>query len=215
MKQNIKKVFLFLVGCTFVMVFLIFLAVVLVQPQPMEERLKNDLSLDINAAVRVKNVLLEVGIDEYTSIIANSKMNNENGFNDLGYIMNKSDAEGIKLYITEDASFIKVTYKDAVLYQPGMFSGNVYDHILTNDEYAEYKMWAEKDVKSILVNPNSADFPLLDGWKYGKIDGEIILQGYVDAQNAFGAVVRTDFQVKYRAGALVSLIFDGKEYVKR
>lgn len=208
------KKFLIMMGVVFVTAFMIVgLAIVMIQPQPLENQLAKDLGLDITQATHVKNIMKEVGIEEYTSIIHDEGLDNAHKLGEKGYRMSAMGEKNIILYVTPDAKFVKVKFADKVLFASGSTSTSILGMVFTDKEKADYKTMTELTVKGILRSPSTADFPLLDGWKFGKIDGEVVVQGYVDAENALGAVVRSDFQAKYKAGAVISLIFDGKEYV--
>lgn len=78
-------------------------------------------------------------------------------------------------------------------------------------EQASYQTKTETAVKSILKSPKTADFPLLD-WFFGKNHFYFAVQSYVDAQNSFGAVVRSDFTFIYSTmtGELVYAVFDSE-----
>lgn len=86
---------------------------------------------------------------------------------------------------------------------------------MTYDEQWDYKADAEKRIKSLLKSPSSAKFAGYDEWKFGKDNGNVTVQAYVDSKNSFGAELRSNFQVKYdRSKNVVSLIIDGVEYIK-
>lgn len=59
-------------------------------------------------------------------------------------------------------------------------------------------------VKQNLKSPSTADFPLLDySWSEPDIaNNSVIIKSYVDAQNAFGGMLRQTFyaKVKYKSG---------------
>ncbi len=91
------------------------------------------------------------------------------------------------------------------------------EYFLTRDEAYDYKTIIEVLIKSILKSPSSAKFPtFIDKYAMGKIDGEVTVQEYVDSQNTFGAMIRSDFQVKYDKNRNIkSFIFDGEELIKK
>ena len=65
----------------------------------------------------------------------------------------------------------------------------------------KYEAWyyAQKFTEKKLATPKSADFPSYhtDGVKVKNIgDDKFSVRGYVDAQNAFGAIVRSRFEAK-------------------
>lgn len=53
-------------------------------------------------------------------------------------------------------------------------------------------------------------------WGFNKKDGIVTIQGYVDSQNSFGAMIRSKFQVKYneKKEMMTSFIFDDEELIK-
>jgi len=99
--------------------------------------------------------------------------------------------------------FLRVTYD--------LFYSEEWYIPLSVEEQASYNVATESSVKSILKSPGSAKFPWLD-WSYGKNPWYVAVQSYVDAQNSFGAEIRSDFTFIYDAvtGTLVYAIFDGE-----
>ncbi len=83
------------------------------------------------------------------------------------------------------------------------------------DEKNEYNIDAQERIKSLLKSPSTAKFPSINDWKFGKDNGIVIVQAYVDSENSFGAKLRSEFQIKYDSNKnVVSLIIDGVEYIK-
>lgn len=82
-------------------------------------------------------------------------------------------------------------------------------------EESNYQYWTQESVKSILKAPNTAKFPSILEWKFGKNPYYVGVQSYVDAQNSFGAQIRNEFYFLYLAGTneLVYVIFDGEVIV--
>lgn len=78
----------------------------------------------------------------------------------------------------------------------------------------QYKVQTETLVTNMLKSPSSAKFPGASEWNIWKESGIIIAQSYVDSQNGFGAMIRSDFQVKYQDGNVISLILDGQELIQ-
>ena len=71
-------------------------------------------------------------------------------------------------------------------------------------------------VKKCLKAPSTADFPNITEWKFKKDKNEIILQSYVDSQNSFGTMIRSEFQIKFSPdGTTASFILDGTEYMQQ
>lgn len=88
---------------------------------------------------------------------------------------------------------------------------------MSTSEESDLQMRCERGVKEFLKSPSSAKFPSINGWYFGKDREKIVAQSYVDAQNSFGAMLRSEFQVTFTPDgeSVTSFIFDGKEYVKK
>jgi len=87
------------------------------------------------------------------------------------------------------------------------------NYTLTNDEIVNWQVECQSQVEAMLKSPSSAKF---GGWKYGKDKKQIVVQGYVDAENSFGAEIRSQFQFKInrKTEAITSFIFDGQELMQ-
>jgi len=69
---------------------------------------------------------------------------------------------------------------------------------IVKSEVTNSRGWqiAKSMVKDKLKSPSTADFPYAeDGYKIEK-DSVIIIQGHVDSQNSFGAMIRMNFVIK-------------------
>lgn len=68
---------------------------------------------------------------------------------------------------------------------------------MTQSERYDYKVAAEEVVKVGLKAPSTAVFPDIDEWYLSKsIGGIVTASAYVDSQNSFGAMIRTDFTIQ-------------------
>ncbi|SHH55063.1 hypothetical protein SAMN02745135_01174 [Caloranaerobacter azorensis DSM 13643] len=88
---------------------------------------------------------------------------------------------------------------------------------MTISEQTDLQIRCQNVIKSILKAPSTAKFPNITKWYFGKDREKIVVQSYVDAQNSFGAVVRSNFQITFTASGdtIISLIFDGVEYINK
>ena len=123
---------------------------------------------------------------------------------------------GIVVYVEKSNNKVYlIRYIDKEYYKDGRILGNLKDDVLTLDEASEYKIDIEKKLKTVLKAPSTAKFPWITEWKFSRKDGITTIKSYVDAQNAFGAMLRSDFQVKYnKNNEITSFIFEGKELIK-
>jgi len=81
------------------------------------------------------------------------------------------------------------------------------------DELYEIKALSEEYVKLGLKSPASAVFPSLDEWNFSRpYDPIVEISSYVDAQNSFGALIRSDFtiQIIYKTRDLRYFELDGE-----
>lgn len=117
------------------------------------------------------------------------------------------------IYI-KDGAIYSVKYADNYLYRDGKIQHTLSEYIVTNDEAEALILKTQGTISGILKSPTTAKYPLYNEWRVGKRDGSTIVQGYVDSQNGFGAMIRSTFQVTYTNNVITSLIFDGEEYIK-
>lgn len=70
---------------------------------------------------------------------------------------------------------------------------------VTDKEYQHYTREAQDIITNLLLSPSTADFPGTflgaEHWEVYKHDGFLYIQSWVDSQNAFGAVIRNDWEI--------------------
>lgn len=90
------------------------------------------------------------------------------------------------------------------------------DFILTSDEEYSFISNSESYVKEGLKSPSTAKFPgqifESDKWSVGRYKDIVQVRAYVDSQNSFGAVIRSDFVVEmdYTTSMCTYLAIDGE-----
>lgn len=173
-------------------------------------------SLDISPekAQETIEVLGTVGIEEDADIIHDELLDGAHDEGEKGYRINTSKASNVILYISKDETVNLIKYADNILYENNTVVANLGDFTLTNEEKSQLQYNCQEAIKSILKSPSTAKFPNILEWKFGKQDGVTIVQGYVDSQNGFGAMIRSDFQFKIQDNNVISLIFEGKEHIQ-
>ena len=82
-------------------------------------------------------------------------------------------------------------------------------------DISDFLYWTrtEETVKQLLKAPKSADFPsITNGWSFGRNQYYVAVQSYVDAQNSFGAQIRSEFTLIYFAdtSTVAYAVFDGE-----
>lgn len=178
-----------------------------------EGKLAKELEVSVEDAEVILEAFIEVGIDEYTLIEHDELLDNAHFEGEKGYRLSNRDVSNVILYMKEGEVY-NIRYGDNDLYKDGEVLSKITDYIVTNDEMTTLQIKCQETIKSILKAPSTAKFPNILEWKFSKQDGITIVQSYVDAENGFGAMIRSEFQFKIRDGKVISLIMDGKEYVQ-
>lgn len=85
---------------------------------------------------------------------------------------------------------------------------------LSLKEQTRLQMDAEERIEKILNFPRTADFPSILKWTFRKNLFYTVVASYVDAKNAYGVEIRTNFEIVYSrmTGKVVRLVF-GDEVV--
>lgn len=171
---------------------------------------------DREDANKIDEILKECGID-IQDIIHEEALDNATGANEKGYRITSNGIKNIILYLREDNTVYSIKYAGNFLYNNNKVESKLTDYYLTNQEQSELEINSEKMVKDILKTPSTAKFPNILEWKFYKEKDKIIIQSYVDSQNSFGAMIRSEFQITLASDktTVTSFIFDGKEYINK
>lgn len=161
-----------------------------------------------NILKTLKDCGVNVETIEHDEMLDNTYSNGE-----TGYRVSTEDVNNIILYLHPDKSVNIIRYASNDMYAEGKLISTISDYIVTWDEASDLQISCQKAIKEILKSPSTAKFPSLSKWYMWKEDGLTYVQGYVDAQNSFGAELRSDFQFIIDGRTVRSLIFDGEEYI--
>lgn len=166
-------------------------------------------------ATKVDGILNDCGI-QAKEISHDEGLDNSTGSNEKGYRISTQDLNNIILYLREDNSIYSLRYADNFLYDDNAVISKISDYYLSSQEKNNLIVETEKMIKSALKSPSTAKFPNISEWKFYKDKEKIIAQSYVDSQNSFGAMLRSNFQITLNPDGITikSLIIDGQEYIK-
>lgn len=167
------------------------------------------LSAEEKASIEASEFEEEHGVPEklYNSIVAACK---EIGINEVDYLYKEDDwANGERfslsykgfefvVYLNRDRTINSINSGTTKYYESGKAVRNVNDHIYTNDQKIQVKIWAEDAVTAKLKAPSTATFAKYDEWSYSRDKDVFTAVAYVDAQNGFGAMIRSNFVVKIK-----------------
>ncbi len=163
----------------------------------------------------VEAILSQCGVTEIDTIKHDEILDNSYGEGGKGYRVKVNyDIENLIVYISKEGNVDAIRWASQNLYKEGMVISKVSDFYLTIEEQSRLQFFCEEAVKNILKAPKTADFPSIADWKFSKDKEKIIVQSHVDAQNSFGANLRSKFQFTFTPDGqtVKSLIFDGKKY---
>ena len=162
-------------------------------------------------------VLLSCGISDPKSIEHDELLDNFNFDGETGYRISLNDnVNNIILRLDENKNVYSIRYADNDLYADGTVIAKISDYTLTLKECSDLKIQCQGMVEDVLKSPSTAKFPNILEWGFGKNKNIITVQSYVDAQNGFGAEIRSEFQfiIDSDTNTVQSFIFDGQELMK-
>lgn len=113
--------------------------------------------------------------------------------------------------IMDDYVRIFAPNTDYVFYEDGevlMTYEDFKDGQIEISEMPYYYSIAQIIVEGCLKSPSSADFPNSDKISYQKKDNLVAIKGYVDADNSFGAKIRSDYIVQFYVTDLQNLLYE-------
>lgn len=132
------------------------------------------------------------------------------------YYSFSTDGKGYSygLWLNPNFTVHSVMYSGVTLYEEGKVLEKITDNIPTEREMQHMQKQVEKVVKANLKAPSTAKF---SNFKFRKIHGVGIVSGFVDAQNSFGAMIRTPFSASFdfkQNGTMTKVEIDGNELEK-
>lgn len=163
-------------------------------------------------------VLKSCGIESVKNIEHDELLDNAHSADETGYRITISDSiDNIILYLDADKNVYSIRYADYDLYTNGESLATIDDYTVSLDELNKYQYSCQETVKSVLKSPNTAKFPNYTEWGWKQEKNLFYVQGYVDAQNGFGAEIRSTFQfiIDMNTDTIQSFIFDGTEMINQ
>lgn len=174
-----------------------------------------DIGLSENDAEEAFEILKKCGISKITKIEKDTEIDGVTFYNTIG------SGYDIVLSIYNNKLHF-VTSGTLVLYDR---DANVYkdikNYIITSEEQTDLKLYAEEYVKLVLKAPSTAEFPgsffsPFEGWEMANDNGTYKVKSYVDSQNSFGAMLRSEFYMEFKKNSngnleLTKFTFDGKK----
>jgi len=213
-----------LIGCgVFALIFTIILIIVTIfafkNPDELgatpEGKLAKEMGITAEEAIPIFDALSLVGMEDYKKIEHDELLDNAHSEGEKGYRIANDNISNVILYLNPDLAVYQIKYADHVLYENGAKQAIIDDFILTNQQKSDIQFQSQEALKKVLKSPSTAKFPNILEWYIEKVDGEIIVRSYVESENGFGAMIRSEFQLKVKDNTIYSLVLDGKEYLKQ
>lgn len=166
-----------------------------------------------NECEAIEAALISCGIDGLKSVTHDEMLDGRNP-GETGYRIDLQYVENIILYLAADGSVSEVRWIDHSLYKDGGAIDSLSNYTLTIDEESKLQYICKQALETVLLSPATAKYPNILKWQFYKDPEKIIVQSYVDAQNAFGATIRSEFQATFsHDGQITSFIFEGRELI--
>lgn len=127
----------------------------------------------------------------------------------------RTEGNIIYIYISPDKKLNEISVNYSPIYKNGKVISKVCAYTKLNvEEKTTCQIICEEQVKKLLKSPSTAQFCKYNEYKWSKENGIILAQGYVDAQNSFGAMLRSNYMLTYNCVTQrpVSLNVDGQQY---
>ncbi len=179
------------------------------------EELQAQAYISAEVADAVMDVFEKCAIGEVISFERDTSLNDMYAEGQTGYRMISDIASNLILYLNADGSVYALRYKAEDLYFEGKFVAKVTDFILLEGETSKYYAKSQTVINECLKSPSTAEYPFVDEWSYSKSNGIITVSSYVDSQNSFGAMIRSNFTIQFDTSTdtVVSLVFDGEKII--
>lgn len=137
-------------------------------------------------------------------------LQNDLGFSEIEFV-EKNAVGDIMFDINADDYLLRVTLDDENIYSVDCGGYKLYDgeKVLMDkngildreiDNESAYYSIAKEIVESALKSPSTAEFPSIfsDDIKMARNKDIVVVQSYVDSQNSFGAMIRSEWLVQFK-----------------
>ena len=167
------------------------------------------------SAQKIDAVLSECGIVGLDSAEHDETLDNAHFQGETGYRLTYGDTKNIILYLDGDNNVYLLKFADRELYANNAKVASLDDFRISFSEMTDYQVLCEEKVREFLKAPSTAKFPNYTEWGFAKDKNILTVQGYVDAQNSFGAMMRNTFQfiIDTDSNTIQSFILDGEQII--
>ena len=162
-----------------------------------EEQFSKDNDISVDLATNILAACESIGI-------TSDKMSGfgpyEDWSNGKRYTFDYADYNFL-VYLNQDETVNSINSGTIKFFENGAAVSNVNDKIVSSTQRGLIIISAQEDVENNLKAPTTAEFPgevlEADQWNVSRDGTTYVITSYVDAQNSFGAMIRSNFQVTY------------------
>lgn len=127
------------------------------------------------------------------------------------------------VYFNQDGSINSINSGDVKFLQANNVLIKIEDKIISSENKIALMDVSKQYVTKVLKAPSTAEFPgggifsMFEDWQFSRDKNIFIVKSYVDAQNGFGAMIRSEFTMRYNwdgksnQPTLESFIFAGEK----
>lgn len=177
------------------------------------KKIAKDFGVSPASGENIAKSLKEVGIEKYQKVQHDELLDNAHFENEKGYRLSTSEVDNIIIYLDQQDEVYEIKYANEVLFVEKQPRKNITDLVISREEQTNLQIYSEETITKLLKAPSTAKFPNILKWEMWKEDGVTNVKSYVDAQNGFGAMIRSEFHLKLEDNTLKSLVMDGQEYI--
>lgn len=169
----------------------------------------------LEQAQAVEGALQSVGVTGVKSIEYDELLSDDsNGIR--CFRLNTNVHPNIILYMNPNKTVYEIKMAGTPLMQNGNIVATLQDFTVSVEEKIKFINATENGIKAILKAPSTAKFPGNDAYLVSKDHGIVTVEGYVDSQNSFGAMLRAPFKAQFDTkndNKVKYLEFEGKALI--
>lgn len=166
----------------------------------------------------IDSILSECGITKIKSFERDELLDNLHFDGETGYRIALNDnVKNIILYLDSNNEVYSLRYIDYDLYFNEKVVATINDYTMSTDDASDLMIMCQEKVKDILKSPSTAKFPNILNWGFRREKNIVTISSYVDAQNGFGAEIRSTFQftIDTSTNTIQSFVFDNQELIQQ
>ena len=159
-----------------------------------------DIGLSLENAKEAYNIITDCGLSNISKLKKYNETENIISYTTT-YTSGDNNQYNIIIFIADNKIYAINSGNLKIYNREENIKININDYILSSSEMSNLKLIAEEYVKNNLKAPSTAKFPgsffsPFEGWEMQQSGTTYSVKSYVDSQNSFGAMVRTQFYME-------------------